>query len=78
MTSFIVESISAQIAAGADRKLAISLGEGKNYQFLTALNNQHGWFERIAALPHPRFVMQYKRTQMRHYIENYIELLCES
>jgi hypothetical protein len=77
MTPFIVASISAQVAAGADRKLAISLGEGKNYRFLSSLNDQHGWFEQIAALPHPRFVMQYKRKQLQQYLDKYLALLLE-
>ena len=34
-----------------------------------------GFFQRIVALPHPRFVMQYRRKRMAEYIAKYREAL---
>ncbi|MFM9008289.1 MAG: uracil-DNA glycosylase family protein [Bacteroidota bacterium] len=74
---FIIDSIEGQLAAGAKTDFVISLGEGENFKQLRRLNEQHGWFEDVKALPHPRFVMQYKRKQKNAYIDRYLELLCQ-
>jgi hypothetical protein len=60
---------------GMRRDRCICLGEGKNADFFQALNAQEGYFEKIIPLPHPRFVMQYKRKRMEEYVERYLEAL---
>ncbi|MFN5355666.1 MAG: uracil-DNA glycosylase family protein [Bacteroidota bacterium] len=75
--SFIIESIKTQMTAGARIDCVISLGEGENFKQLRKLNEQHGWFKEVKALPHPRFVMQYKRKQKNAYIDRYLDLLCQ-
>lgn len=72
---FIVESIQAQLDLGLSRKTAICLGEGKNLEFLTKLNAEYKFFEQIKAVPHPRFVMQYKRSLKHEYIAAFTGLL---
>lgn len=39
---------------------AFMLGKGKNFQYFKKLNAKHGWYKEIVALPHPRWVMQYR------------------
>jgi hypothetical protein len=53
----------------------ICLGEGKNAHFFQELNAKEGYFKEIIPLPHPRFVMQYKRKLMEEYVERYLEAL---
>ena len=38
------------------------------------INNEMKFFEKVVALPHPRFIMQYKLKKKEEYIERY---LCE-
>jgi hypothetical protein len=69
---FINKSIRKQIAFGIDTELAFCFGTGKNEKFLRALNEEKKYFNRIIALEHPRFIMQYKSKQKAIYINKYI------
>ncbi len=75
---FIVQSISAQLHFGAHRNTAISLGTGKLYDIFSKLNDEHGFFERILPLEHPRFIMQYRRKQRQTFVEKYLATLEEA
>ena len=70
---FMVENIEKQIALGMNRDICFCFGTGKNEKFLRLLNEKYGFFERIVALEHPRFVMQYKAKSKKEYIEKYIQ-----
>jgi hypothetical protein len=54
-------------------EVAFCLGEGKNFAYLSKLNAQYKFFDRIIALPHPRFIMQYKLKQKEKYINDYLD-----
>lgn len=69
----IIDNINQQIAFGARRDRAFSLGMGKNAQFFTQLNEEYGWFKEVVPLPHPRWVMQYRRKQLDHFIDLFKE-----
>jgi hypothetical protein len=73
MRPFIVETLRAQIALGGRRDVALILGAGKNKRVIDEMNQEHGFFERVEALDHPRFIMQYRRKQMDAYVERYRE-----
>ncbi|HEX8331777.1 MAG TPA: uracil-DNA glycosylase family protein [Segetibacter sp.] len=51
--------------------VAFCLGEGKNFDCLTKMNNDFHVFDKIVPLPHPRFIMQYKLKSKEAYIEKY-------
>ncbi len=72
---FIVASLQEQLSWGIDRTRCFCFGEGKNFEFLKALNDQYGFFNIIEPLSHPRFIMQYKRKQLNDYIAQYLEKL---
>lgn len=72
---FILQALRKQIEFGAKNDVAICLGQGKNYAFLSDLNEKYKFFKRIIPLPHPRFVMQYKRKSMSLYIERFVNTL---
>lgn len=72
--NFVIESLEQQLKFGINRDLAFCLGEGKNYVYLSKLNKEMSFFKKIIALPHPRFIMQYKLKKKEEYIERY---LCE-
>jgi len=70
---FIRKSIRTILAFGIHEKVAFCLGEGENYKYLKMLNNHEKFFEEIIPLAHPRFIMQYRRKQMQHYIDDYLQ-----
>lgn len=71
----IVKNIKTQIEFGCDLKFAYSLGKGKNYKFLKALNDKHKFFEKVIPLPHPRWVMQYKLKEKQKHLDSIAMLL---
>lgn len=70
---FIVESIRNQIKFGIHTDVCFCLGTGKNEKFLRALNERHGFFKKIIALEHPRYVMQYKSRSKQEFIRKYLD-----
>jgi hypothetical protein len=75
ITPFIVENIQKQLSLGFLRDRCICVGGEKNFKFLDRLNAQHRFFKKIIPLPHPRFIMQYRRKTMEAYILQYIRAL---
>lgn len=71
----IVSSIESQIAFGANRKVAFSMGMGQNMKYFEKINKEYQFFEEVIALPHPRWVMQYRRKKMDIFVQNYVENL---
>lgn len=72
---FAVNSIRRQLEFGIARDVCFCLGTGKNYSFLSKLNDGYGFFKRIEPLEHPRFIMQYRSKQKEYYIRHYLEKL---
>jgi hypothetical protein len=72
---FIVESMQAQLAIGLNSKTCYVLGEGKNFSYVQELNEEFQFFEQLIPLPHPRFIMQYKRKQVSSYVKGYLQAL---
>ena len=70
---FAIASISQTVKMGMDRSRCYAIGEGKNFDFLVKLNDEHQWFGEIIPLAHPRFIMQYKRKQLAAYIQSYLD-----
>jgi hypothetical protein len=77
VTPFIVDSIEKQIALGCRRDVAFVLGFGTNRRYLEKLNAEQGFFGRIVALEHPRWIMQYRRKKLDFYLNKYVEVLSE-
>jgi hypothetical protein len=78
VSDFAMESIRKQLEFGIERDVCFCLGVGKNLKFLSKLNGEHHFFERIEPLEHPRFIMQYRLKKKNIYIDNYIEKLSVS
>ncbi|MCW5924802.1 MAG: DUF4918 family protein [Saprospiraceae bacterium] len=73
--AFIVWNIRTQLDFGARREAAICLGEGQNFSYFQKLNASHGFFKEIVPLPHPRWVMQYRRKRVAEFVEKYVATL---
>lgn len=72
LRDFISQSIRKQLTFGISTDLAFCLGEGQNYTFLKALNKEQKFFGEIIPLPHPRFIMQYRRKRLDEFIALYV------
>jgi hypothetical protein len=75
---FIVEKMHEQIGFGTVREVCFCIGEGTNYKIFSKLNAEHGFFSHIIPLPHPRFVLQYRRKRLEEYISIYTDRLREA
>lgn len=78
VTPFIVETLRTQLSFGIHRDKVFCLGTGKNYKFLKQLNEEHGFFNQVIPLEHPRYVMQYKSKHKQQYIDKYLQALNEA
>ncbi len=70
---FILTSIQKQISFGIFDSVCFCLGRGKNFTYLEAINRTHGFFKKVIALEHPRYIMQYQSKRMSYYIGKYLE-----
>ncbi len=73
LKEFIVECLTTQLEFGIDRFACFCLGEGENYKYLKRLNDELKIFDTIVPLPHPRFIMQYRRKQVQYFVDVYVE-----
>ena len=72
---FVIDCMNKQLQFGIDRNAAICLGDGKNYKYLSGLNEEQKFFKKVIPLPHPRFIMQYKLKMKNEYIQYYLRHL---
>ena len=78
VTPFIIRCLEEQLSWPIDRDEVYCLGTGKNLTFLNELNAARGWFKRIVPLEHPRYIMQYRSSQVEQYITKYLQVLSTS
>ena len=71
--NFVVECINLQLEFGINHDIAFCLGEGKNFTYLSNLNNELKFFGKIISFPHPRFIMQYRLKKKEAYIQLYLQ-----
>ena len=72
---FVIDCMNKQLKFGIDTDVAFCLGDGKNFKYLSKLNDEMKFFKKIIPLPHPRFIMQYKLKKKDEYIQKYLEQL---
>ena len=65
---FIVKALVDQIGLGINSRKCYCLGQGKNFEYLVLLNKDINLFDEIIPLPHPRWVMQYRRKSLEKYL----------
>ncbi len=74
LEDYMVKELQKQIAFGA-KPIAYSLGMGKNITYLKKLNEMHNLFQSVEALPHPRWIMQYRLKKKDEFINQYLNAL---
>lgn len=72
---FLVETLRLQLKLGARREAAVLLGTGKNRKAFEDLNGEYGFFKKLYAVEHPRFIMQYRRSEIPRYLAGYKKAL---
>jgi len=75
MLDFIVDELNAHAKWPINREKCICIGQGENFKVLKELNDEHKWFDKVVALPHPRWVLQYRRKEKEEYITAYLDAL---
>ena len=75
VTPFIIDCINKQVAMGFNTEKCLCIGGEKNFKYLSGLNNEHKWFGEIIPLPHPRFILQYRRKQKDQFIHQYLSAM---
>jgi hypothetical protein len=75
---FMIESIGKLLDLGIERDICFCFGKGKNEKFISKLNKEYGFFKKVVALEHPRFIMQYKNRSKQAYIDKYLAAFDEA
>jgi hypothetical protein len=73
VTNFNIRSIRRYLGLGIETDVCFCFGTGKNEKYLRMINDKFGFFGRIVALEHPRYIMQYKSKSKKFYIGKYLE-----
>jgi hypothetical protein len=71
---FITDSLEKQMKIAGHTKSVIIFGIGENQKHFDQLNQQKMFFDKVYAVEHPRFIMQYKRRFIKDYIKKYHEV----
>lgn len=74
----IINSINRQKEFGTSSRVAICMGQGANYKYLYKLNEKHQFFEHILPVPHPRWVMQYRRKRLEEFVHLYMDTFAKA
>jgi len=72
---FIIHNLAEQIGLGINSRKCYCLGQGKNYEYLQQINTELALFDEIIAIPHPRWVMQYNRKNLKQILRDTSRIL---
>ena len=72
---FVLQCIRRQLETMPTHPVCYCLGEGTNYGYFRRINEKHGFFREIVPLPHPRWVMQYRRKRVGEFVQLYLTRL---
>jgi hypothetical protein len=75
---FILSCIRHQLETMPADPVCYCLGEGENYKYFSRVNERHRFFREIVPLPHPRWIMQYRRKKIAEYVALYVGKLSGS
>lgn len=70
--SFILENLQTLTGMPIYQDRCFCFGTGRNEKYLNKINAQHGFFGKVVALEHPRYIMQYQAKRKDFYIEKYL------
>ena len=68
---FVINCMEKQLKFGIQTNVIYCLGEGKNFSYVSKLNDKYKFFDEVIPLSHPRFIMQYRLKRKGEYITKY-------
>jgi hypothetical protein len=74
---FMISCIRQQLETIPSYETCFCLGEGTNFKIFRKLNEKQGFFKNIIPLPHPRWIMQYRRKRMDEFVKKYVDALMD-
>lgn len=72
---FIIDCIRQQQKRIYASEVSFCLGEGTNFKIFKKLNEKYQFFKEIIPLPHPRWIMQYRRKKVDEFVSLYLQKL---
>lgn len=75
---FMLKCIRQQQKTMPTTDMCYCMGEGENYKYFSKVNEKYKFFKEIIPLPHPRWIMQYRRKRIGEFVELYLKRLSES
>ncbi|MCB9169794.1 MAG: DUF4918 family protein [Flavobacteriales bacterium] len=75
VTPLVEQWLRSLVGCGMRTDLAICIGTGKNATYFARLNERLRLFDRILAVEHPRYVMQYRARSIDSYVAKYLRTL---
>ena len=72
---FMLRCIRRQLETMPVFPVCYCLGEGENFRYFSRVNERYGFFKEIIPLPHPRWVMQYRRKRIAEFADEYVTQL---
>lgn len=75
LESYMVDNLRWHFDQVADNKVIFSLGQGKNVKYLEYLNKKYNLFGEVIPLPHPRWILQYRRKRKDEFLDLYQQKL---
>jgi hypothetical protein len=75
MSPQIITWMKRTFDAGVRRDTTILLGSGKLRTFMERNVREHVGVRDVIYLDHPRFIMQYRRSQVSQYVSLYVETI---
>ena len=73
--AFIIDCIREQQKRIYTSDVSFCLGEGTNFKIFKRLNEKYQFFKEIIPLPHPRWIMQYRRKKVDEFVTLYLQKL---
>lgn len=70
---YMLQCIRRQLETMPTSPACFCLGEGENFKQFRRINDKHQFFKEIIPLPHPRWIMQYRRKRVPEFIGGYVE-----
>ncbi|GAA4947936.1 SMUG2 DNA glycosylase family protein [Yinghuangia aomiensis] len=77
LRSFLVDSLKRQLSFGIDTSACCCIGSGENFTFLSTVNEEEGFFEKIVPLEHPRYITQYNGDRKEEFVNKYLSAFGE-
>lgn len=72
---FIADMLREQLKCGIDTSVCYCIGSGENFRFLSEINNDEHFFDKIVPLEHPRFIAQYNPARKGEFVKKYVSAL---